>query len=354
VGASRDTWGTKLSQNFTMLDSYVGFGMPIGMLMDFAGTQPPSGWLVCDGRTVSRTTYAALFAVIGTLWGAGDGSTTFALPNLIGRSSVGPGAMTDQGGVGMSFTLAAAIGYTQQLVTQANLPNITITTAVAGYHAHGGATAAGGNHTHSTDTQGDHSHTGYSDSIGGHTHGAWTDTQGDHNHSVTLNAALGTGAASGAFGVLSNAFGNGTYTTSVNGAHGHNVGMNTAGQHQHAIQTYNAGSHGHNISYSGNLTLGINGDGNHSHTLALGGSGTPMSVLSPILVVTKVIFAGSQAFAAAATASAAPTIDASDWLDLDVVEELRQEIRDLRNEIARLRPYPGVGHVMRAPSRGHH
>jgi microcystin-dependent protein len=46
-----------------------------------AGTAP-SGWLWCDGGTVSRTTYADLFAVIGTNWGAGDGSTTFGVPNL--------------------------------------------------------------------------------------------------------------------------------------------------------------------------------------------------------------------------------------------------------------------------------
>jgi microcystin-dependent protein len=45
----------------------------------------PSGWLVCDGRAVSRTTYAALFTAIGTLWGGGDGSTTFNLPPLTNR-----------------------------------------------------------------------------------------------------------------------------------------------------------------------------------------------------------------------------------------------------------------------------
>jgi microcystin-dependent protein len=353
VGASRDTWGTKCNQNFSMLDSFVGYGMPIGMLADFAGSQPPSGWLVCDGRTVSRVTYAALFAVIGTLWGAGDGSTTFALPNLIGRSGVGPGSMVDQGGLSTTFTLAQATGYASLALQQAHLPNITLTTVAAGTHSHGGATAPGGNHTHSTDAQGDHAHTGYTDAQGDHAHSAWTDSQGYHDHRTTL-PSQGAGAAAGPYNVMSTVFGNTAYTSDGSGSHGHNIGMNNAGNHQHNIQTYGGGSHGHNITYSGNLQLGIYQDGSHTHTLSLGGSATPLSVIGPILVVTKIIFAGSQAFASVSTASAVPTIDADEWLDIDVVEQLRMEIRDLRNEVARLRPHLGVGHVMRAPMRGTH
>lgn len=62
---------------------------PAGLVAPFAGKTAPSGWLKCDGSAVSRTTYAALFAAIGTLYGAGDGSTTFNLPNLIGRVPFG-------------------------------------------------------------------------------------------------------------------------------------------------------------------------------------------------------------------------------------------------------------------------
>lgn len=57
---------------------------PPGMLAPFAGTSAPAGWLACQGQNVSRTTYAALFAAIGTTWGAGDGRTTFGLPDLRG------------------------------------------------------------------------------------------------------------------------------------------------------------------------------------------------------------------------------------------------------------------------------
>lgn len=59
--------------------------LPAGAVMPFARSTAPTGWLACDGSTVSRTTYAALFSAIGTTFGAGDGSTTFRLPDLRGE-----------------------------------------------------------------------------------------------------------------------------------------------------------------------------------------------------------------------------------------------------------------------------
>ena len=56
--------------------------VPTGMILPFLGTSVPEGFLLCNGANVSRTTYANLFSVIGTRCGAGDGSTTFTLPNL--------------------------------------------------------------------------------------------------------------------------------------------------------------------------------------------------------------------------------------------------------------------------------
>ena len=58
---------------------------PVGSIIAFAGDAPPNGYLECDGSEVSRTTYAALFAVISEMCGNGDGSTTFNLPDLRGR-----------------------------------------------------------------------------------------------------------------------------------------------------------------------------------------------------------------------------------------------------------------------------
>lgn len=59
--------------------------LPSGVMIDFAGTTAPGGWLMCDGAAVSRTVYAALFTAIGTAYGTGDGSTTFNLPDYRGR-----------------------------------------------------------------------------------------------------------------------------------------------------------------------------------------------------------------------------------------------------------------------------
>lgn len=56
-------------------------GLTPGFIAPFAGSTAPAGWLVCDGSAVSRTTYAKLFAVIGTTYGAGDGNSTFNLPD---------------------------------------------------------------------------------------------------------------------------------------------------------------------------------------------------------------------------------------------------------------------------------
>jgi microcystin-dependent protein len=57
----------------------------IGVVVSYAGVNPPTGWLICNGQPVSRTGYAQLFAILGTFWGTGDGSTTFNLPDFRGE-----------------------------------------------------------------------------------------------------------------------------------------------------------------------------------------------------------------------------------------------------------------------------
>jgi len=66
--------------------------LPVGGITLFSGDVAPSGWLLCDGAAVSRSTYAGLFAVVGTKYGVGDNSTTFNLPNLASRIAVGRNA----------------------------------------------------------------------------------------------------------------------------------------------------------------------------------------------------------------------------------------------------------------------
>ena len=62
---------------------------PIGSIVPFGGDSAPSGWLLCQGQAISRTTYSDLFAVIGTTFGSGNGTTTFNIPDLRGKVPVG-------------------------------------------------------------------------------------------------------------------------------------------------------------------------------------------------------------------------------------------------------------------------
>ena len=83
-GADIGTFSANQETNET-INIVVPDALPIGSYIQFAGSQAPAGFLVCNGGAISRTTYSALFAVIGTTYGSGDGSTTFNLPNLTDR-----------------------------------------------------------------------------------------------------------------------------------------------------------------------------------------------------------------------------------------------------------------------------
>ena len=68
---------------------FPGMLVPIGSILAYSGSSAPSGWVMCDGAGISRTTYATLFGAIGTSFGVGDGSSTFNVPDLRGRVLVG-------------------------------------------------------------------------------------------------------------------------------------------------------------------------------------------------------------------------------------------------------------------------
>ena len=63
--------------------------VPTGCILPFCGNNAPQGWLLCDGSAINRTTYADLFAILGTNYGEGDNSTTFNLPDMRGKVAVG-------------------------------------------------------------------------------------------------------------------------------------------------------------------------------------------------------------------------------------------------------------------------
>jgi microcystin-dependent protein len=92
---------------------------PSGAILQFAGSSAPSNWLLCDGALVSRTTYATLFGVIGTNYGAGDGSSTFKLPDLRGRVPIGAG----QGSSLTNRVIAATGGAETHTLTVSQMPS---------------------------------------------------------------------------------------------------------------------------------------------------------------------------------------------------------------------------------------
>lgn len=96
--------------------------MPVATVLPFAGESAPDGWLMCDGTAYSTTTYAALFAVISSNFGAG-GAGTFRVPDMRGRIPVGAGS-----GAGLTARSVAASG---------GVEAVTLTSAQSGLPAHG-------------------------------------------------------------------------------------------------------------------------------------------------------------------------------------------------------------------------
>ena len=118
----RDRW---VEDNLSAIDSKVSnlSGIPPGALLDWAGPTAPDGFLMCDGAAVSRTTYADLFGAIGTVWGIGNGSSTFNVPDLRGARRIGSGT-----GAGLTLrSVGQKGGEENHLLTTAEMPSHTHT-----------------------------------------------------------------------------------------------------------------------------------------------------------------------------------------------------------------------------------
>ena len=106
-------------------------GIPTATIVPWSAASVPTGFLECNGALVSRTTYSALFAIVGTTYGAGDGSSTFALPDLqdnvpLGKS--GTKALASTGGANTVASTGNVGGSTA---------NATLSTAQLASHSHG-------------------------------------------------------------------------------------------------------------------------------------------------------------------------------------------------------------------------
>jgi microcystin-dependent protein len=135
-------------------------GAPTGAGALWFTNSAPTGWLICDGSAVSRSTYANLFAVLSTTYGVGDGSTTFNLPDFRARSPLGGNNASLPNGVNgalSSRALAAASGAETHTISSGEMPTHTHTLTDPGHHHNstgnfvvdgGGALAMAGGVTH--------------------------------------------------------------------------------------------------------------------------------------------------------------------------------------------------------------
>jgi microcystin-dependent protein len=141
--ASAGTNTTQLATTAFALSS----GSPTGGLIMWSTSTAPTGWLLCAGAAVSRTTYAGLFAVIGTNFGVGDGSTTFNLPNYVNKFPFGANATTTAsvtGSIATTVLTVTAVGSGTLAVGQ----ELTGTGITSGTRIIAFGTGSGGNGTY--------------------------------------------------------------------------------------------------------------------------------------------------------------------------------------------------------------
>ncbi|PWE46183.1 phage tail protein [Pseudomonas prosekii] len=187
--------------------------VPAGAIVAFGIFGTPPGYLKANGAAVSRTTFARLFKVLDTYYGAGDGATTFNLPDLRGRfiRALDEGAGLDPG---------------RTLGSRQDSQNA--------WHAHTASSGAAGTHNHpgsATFPSGGHGHTGS------------TTSNGSHQHGLTMGF---TNLDSGNFGGGQNVYG--TQYTNPAGEHTHGLNIDAAPDHSHAVGVAYDGAHAHSVT----------------------------------------------------------------------------------------------------------
>jgi microcystin-dependent protein len=240
-----------------------------GDLKPTASGTVPTGWLLCDGSTVSRTTYAALFAAIGTNYNTGgEAGTDFRLPNGVGRSLIGAGTGTAadatphaRGSYGGQETVTLALS---QIPAHAHAGS-SVASATTGITATNSTTpgVTGGPSVASTGAGTSHSH-GFTPIA--HAHAAINSLL--YGTGTTMVAGRISGDNNAGGGVTTIASGTVTANASADGT------VDAEAAHTHSMQshTHTSAAHTHSITDSG-----------HTHTLTIGseGGGTAHTNLSP-------------------------------------------------------------------------
>jgi len=148
-------------------------GIPTATIVPWSSSSVPTGFLECNGQAVSRSTYSALFAIIATTYGSGDGASTFNVPDLQNNVAVGKSnnkALASTGGANTVASTGNVAGSTA---------NATLSTPQLATHSHPGGATPGGGYSNDGGPEGRNATTGNQGGGGGHSHNMSANFSGD-------------------------------------------------------------------------------------------------------------------------------------------------------------------------------